>query len=61
MIVTIVVALLGVLGLVLGVLQLGGRLPATRRGAAATYTAYVNIAIGVFLLALAALRFKGVV
>lgn len=57
MIVGIVVALFGLGALVLGSLQLGGALPIMRRAGA--YSAYMNIVVGIFLLALGALRIKG--
>ena len=57
MIVGIVVALLGLAGITLGVLQLRGILPARVRATA--FSAYVNILTGIFLLVLAALRLNG--
>ena len=57
MIVGIVVALLGLAGILLGVLQLRGVLPLRIRATA--FSAYVNILTGIFLLVLAALRLNG--
>jgi len=65
-VVAIVVALIGLIGIVLGALQLTGAVPAgraavqgpARRGA--RFTAVMNIVVGVFLLGLAALRFAQV-
>lgn len=56
MIVGIVVAAFGVGAIILGALQLSGALPAVRRGA---FSAFMNIVVGVFLIALGALRLKG--
>ncbi len=57
--VPIVVALLGVGALLLGWLQLSGRLPVARR--AGNASAYMNIVVGILLLVLAALRYKKLV
>jgi hypothetical protein len=43
--------------LVLGSLQLRGAVPILRR--AGTFSAFVNVAAGIFLLALGVLRLKG--
>jgi hypothetical protein len=59
MIVGLVVALLGALGIALGALQLRGALPAGLRGSG--LSAYVNILVGILLLVLAGLRFEGLV
>lgn len=59
MIVAIVVGLLGVGAVALGVLQLSGIVPLMRRAGAGAYSAIVNIVVGLFLVALAALRVKG--
>ena len=58
MIVGIVVALFGVGAIVLGAIQLAGRVPVVRR--AGTFSAYMNVVVGIFLIALGALRIKGV-
>ena len=57
MVVGIVVALLGLAGIVLGSVQLRGALPSALR--TGPFSAYVNILTGVFLLVLAVLRLKG--
>jgi hypothetical protein len=56
-IVGLIVVLLGLGLLVLGSLQLRGAVPILRR--AGTFSACVNVAAGIFLLALGVLRLKG--
>lgn len=56
MIVGIVVAVFGVGAITLGAAQLSGALPVVHRGA---FSAVTNIVVGVFLIALGALRVKG--
>lgn len=55
MIAAIVVALIGLGGIILGWMQLSSALPTVRR--AGRFSAYMNIVVGIFLLALAALRY----
>lgn len=57
MIVAIAMAVLGLAGIALGCPQLSGVLPLARR--AVRLSAVMNIAVGIFLLALAILRAEG--
>jgi uncharacterized membrane protein YidH (DUF202 family) len=62
MIVGIIVALFGLGAVALGALQVAGALPAARRrGGLGNLSGYLNIAIGILLVALGALRIKGLV
>jgi len=62
MIVGIIVALFGWGAVALGALQVAGALPAARRrGGLGNLSGYINIAIGILLVALGALRIKGLV
>lgn len=64
MIVGIIVALFGLGAVALGALQVAGALPAARRrGGLGNLSGYINIniAIGILLVALGALRIKGLV
>jgi hypothetical protein len=56
-IVGLIVALLGLGLLALGSLQLSGAVPILRR--TGTFSACVNVAAGIFLIALGVLRLKG--
>lgn len=58
MVIAIVVAVLGLGAIALGGLQLCGVVPVVRRRAG-TFPAYMNVLTGLFLIALAALRLKG--
>jgi hypothetical protein len=57
MIVGIVVVLLGLGSIAVGGLQLSGAVPIRHR--AGSFSAYVNIAAGIFLIALGVLRLMG--
>lgn len=59
MLVGVLVIVLGVGGIVLGGLQLVGRLPGSRRGIVPNYSAYVNCVVGTALILLGALRLVG--
>lgn len=59
MVVVVVVALFGIGAIALGWLQLSGALPTVRR--AGGFSAYMNIVVGFFLIALAALRYQGLI
>jgi hypothetical protein len=62
MFIGVVVILFGVGAILLGGLQLAGALPVTRRaGGFGAPSGYLNIATGVLLIALGALRLKGLV
>jgi len=62
MVVGVVVVLFGLGAILLGALQLGGRLPTTRRyGGLGAVSGVVNIAVGLLLIALGVLRIKGLV
>ncbi len=54
----IVVVLFGVGAIIIGGLQLAGLLPRVRRAGGA-FSAYMNLVVGVFLIALGVLRLKG--
>jgi hypothetical protein len=56
-IVGVIVALFGLGSIVLGSLQLSGAVPILHR--TRTFSACVNVAAGLFLIALAVLRLKG--
>ena len=58
MLIGIVVILFGVGTIVVGGLQLAGVLPRVRR-TGGTFSSYVNVGVGVFLIALGVLRLKG--
>ncbi len=62
MVVGIIIALFGLGAITLGALQISGALPTTRRGGGlGNISGYVNIAVGVLLIALGVLRVKGLV
>ena len=62
MVVGIIVALFGLGAVALGALQLAGVLPTPRRrGGLGAISGFINIAVGILLIALGALRIKGLV